>query len=174
MKPQSPVMCLLGRTWLTRRSHCSQAPTSRCPLWSWIWVSQRPLEQECESPHCWPWSASWTGSLPRRKNRPGEFKTKWCLSWDLIVASHNDTWVSIARHARERTLDQLLQPNLFVLLFVFLQKPWDQGAAAVWMTAVNPCVEEASYLYHVLDPTVRVLLDHGLNPDQGLHLADNM
>lgn len=37
-------------------------------------------------------------------------------------------------------------------------------------TTVNVPTEKASNLNHVLNPTVRVLLDNRLNPDQGLHL----
>lgn len=32
-------------------------------------------------------------------------------------------------------------------------------------------IEAVTYLDHVLDPTVRMLLDDGLDPDQGLHLT---
>lgn len=66
-------MCSQGKTWWTRRSHCSQAPTSRCRLWSWIWVSQRPLAQECESLRCWLWNAFWTDSSPEMGNKYVKF-----------------------------------------------------------------------------------------------------
>lgn len=36
------------------------------------------------------------------------------------------------------------------------------------------CAEKVSYLYHVLDPTVRVLLNDRLDPDQGLHLSEDI
>lgn len=104
--------CSQGRTWSTRRSRCSQAPTWRCPLWSWIWVSQHPLALECGSPRCWLWNASWTDSSPERRNKQVKFNTMFRLNMvltlnDIFNYSIKKVWCVRTRHTIKRRTKSL-------------------------------------------------------------------
>lgn len=47
----------------------------------------------------------------------------------------------------------------------------NKGSAAINYIATYVPTEKVTYLDHVLDPTVGVLLNNRFNPDQGLHLG---